>query len=526
MQFLVACSRKIWEKIRKKRVPPPPQTYATGLRCTYRTCTLYALYKVHVHCMHSLTHDVRLCNSYIDTHMYVDTILKINSFFNNYLNFSFLFFVCRGHSSDHTKVFREDYGRLAELRAMVPSSVHVCVLTATATEEVKDLICSNLCLSDLKCIEQSPNRKNVRYGYVKVHSSDPTDSFDWLVDKLKREGSDMDRIIIFCQTRDQCDQLYGHFEAAIGDRRINPLEREYAMFHAWTPQRNKDNIIQSFTSDDGRVRVLFATVAFGMGIDAKGVNNIIHFGSPKTILDYMQETGRAGRDGSNSLALLIDYPRANSRRKPDDAMKAYATNSSECRRKCLLKHFKDTAAEAEFSCCSVCDQNTDFWVESACLALGKTANRFEKICRQVLPVDFSNVKRALTDYQEELLVQLPTGPSGIRTLTGDIPTGITKQLIDRLAENCSEVLSLNEFQKKHPFFNAEQGQQVYHIIEEQLTECCIIHTIHPSAVQDVESDDSSSSASQTEYAAIEFVSDTEGPDELSDDSVSDDDDDD
>lgn len=66
------------------------------------------------------------------------------------------------------------------------------------------------------------------------------------------------------------------------------------MLHSCTPSANKNDILKSFQSENGTIRLLIATIAFGMGIDCKGVHRIIHYGPSKNVEAYLQETGRAG----------------------------------------------------------------------------------------------------------------------------------------------------------------------------------------------------------------------------------------
>ena len=77
------------------------------------------------------------------------------------------------------------------------------------------------------------------------------------------------------------------------------------MLHSCTPLANKENIIKSFTAEQGVIHVLVATVTFGMGVNCKAVSRIIHFGPAKNIQSYAEETGRAGRDGSQAIAFLL-----------------------------------------------------------------------------------------------------------------------------------------------------------------------------------------------------------------------------
>ena len=69
------------------------------------------------------------------------------------------------------------------------------------------------------------------------------------------------------------------------------------MLHSCTSEANKHNILESILSDNGTIRLLIATTAFGIGVDCQGVHRVIHFGPSKNVESHFQETGRAGRDG-------------------------------------------------------------------------------------------------------------------------------------------------------------------------------------------------------------------------------------
>ena len=90
---------------------------------------------------------------------------------------------------------------------------------------------------------------------------------------------------------------------------ICTLETTYVlveMLHSCTPAaNNKQYILHSFQSEDGTICVLVATIAFGMGVNCKGVHRVIHYGPSKNVEAYVQETGRAGRDGTQSHAYIL-----------------------------------------------------------------------------------------------------------------------------------------------------------------------------------------------------------------------------
>ena len=83
-----------------------------------------------------------------------------------------------------------------------------------------------------------------------------------------------------------------------------PENQIFAQYHAPQTAVMKSLIIKELSSNSPKIRVVFATVAMGMGVDIPTIRHIIHIGPPRTIREYVQETGRAGRDGSKSKAVL------------------------------------------------------------------------------------------------------------------------------------------------------------------------------------------------------------------------------
>ena len=112
---------------------------------------------------------------------------------------------------------------------------------------------------------------------------------------------------------------------------------DLSRYHANTDADIKLHISESMRDVKGKVRLLICTTAFGMGVDCKGLHRVIHFGPPSDVDDYIQETGRIGRDGVQSSL-------AGSKLSPH--MRVYLANTEICRREILLKSFGQQKQDA------------------------------------------------------------------------------------------------------------------------------------------------------------------------------------
>ena len=145
---------------------------------------------------------------------------------------------------------------------------------------------------------------------------------------------------------------------ASGDN-SDPRQRTLEMYHARIDDQNKDHILSSFSDTDGCIRVLIATIAYGMGIDCKGVRTVIHYGPPRNVEAYLQESGRAGRSAEPGCRAIVLYSNVMLQHCDDDIVE-YVRNDSTCRRRVLLNHFdcdKDFVQyENPHECCDLCQK--------------------------------------------------------------------------------------------------------------------------------------------------------------------------
>ena len=271
--------------------------------------------------------------------------------------------LCRGQSGETGKVaFRVWYNNIQGLWSLLPNIPFVA-LTATAMKSTREKNCDTLNMSSPEFIILSPDRSNISYAVVKMSNQvNVIEYCDWLLQMLETSGVQCDRTIIYCQTVNQCSTLYSLFSAILGPKiymdHSKPNSKEWLleMMHARTPDSVKETILNSMAQDNGHIRILVCTIAFGMGVDAKGVGNIINFGPSRNLESYVQESGRCSRDGKQGNCVILYFGRMLTMVSKD--MRDYVLTQS-CRRQDINKYFDkpvklNTQKPLGHYCCDNC----------------------------------------------------------------------------------------------------------------------------------------------------------------------------
>ncbi len=260
---------------------------------------------------------------------------------------------CRGET------FRPILTHIGEVRSILPESVNLLALTATATTTVRTSVSEILGLQNPIVIVMSPCKNNIVYAVSKFNN---IDTFAPLLDRLRTDGVRAPRTIIYCQRYDDCSSLYMYFKHGLKEKFTYPTGapdlskfRLVEMFCGCTDLEVKNQIIKSFGSES-QLRIVCATISFGLGVDCRDVRQVIHLGSPEDIDAYIQETGRGGRDGKHSLALLLSHKRGG-KFVCEKSMLQYENNSTICRRNLLFQNidnYKPFQTDYKCMCCDVC----------------------------------------------------------------------------------------------------------------------------------------------------------------------------
>lgn len=362
--------------------------------------------------------------------------------------------------------FRPEYRRISEIRQLFPKAVCLA-LTATATETVRKDIKKTLKLGQNKDYNEfisSFNRPNIyldvisksgstnsKLNGIKLSRADEI-TLDFIKSHQKESG------IIYCFSRKKVDEL----TTLLQSQGYSALP-----YHAGLNDTTRSQNQSDFIKDN--VKIIVATLAFGMGINKPNVRYVIHYDLPKSIEQYYQEIGRAGRDGLQSTALLlysygdtkklsyfIEEKAEKERKIAEEHLKKmvqYAETTT-CKREFLLNHFgeslnKDTNTTEE-NCCSSCENKdsllTDVTIPCQKLmsAILRTKEKFG--AHYVIDVLLGSKQKKILDYQHDTLSVYGIGTEYSKTDWLNITNLLIAEKYILKSEDYN-VLSLTEFAK-------------------------------------------------------------------------------
>src|SRR5438552_2397371 len=246
--------------------------------------------------------------------------------------------------------FRPEYRELKKLRTHFPD-VPMMALTATATERVRADIVKQLKLREPRCYVASFDRPNLTYRIVPKAAR-----YEQLLEFIRSRPNESG--IVYCASRKSADSLA---------RNLNEDSVSAKPYHAGLTSAERTKNQEAFLRDD--VRVVTATIAFGMGINKPNVRFVAHYDLPKNLESYYQETGRAGRDGLPSECVLLfsasdvakqlhfieekSESEARIAREQLRQMVHYA-ETRECRRETLLRYFGEEHTKPSCEGCDNC----------------------------------------------------------------------------------------------------------------------------------------------------------------------------
>ena len=247
--------------------------------------------------------------------------------------------------------FRSDYRNLSQLKVLFPT-INIAAFTATATKKVQEDISVSLCLSNPVELRGKTYRSNLK------------------INTELRVSNGKKQLVDFLQMhKDECGIVYAFSRKEVENIALYLQDKGYKAkaYHAGISNDIRAEVYKEFIYED--IDIVVATIAFGMGIDKSNIRFVVHMSMPKTMENFYQEIGRAGRDGLDSETLLL-YTKSDEiqrRMLIEDIQnieyknfmyaklnKMYSlANTSECKHQKIALYFDDEIDICE-SLCSSC----------------------------------------------------------------------------------------------------------------------------------------------------------------------------
>jgi len=184
--------------------------------------------------------------------------------------------------------FRPAYMQIADLKIHRPN-LKFLALTASATPEVQQDICTQLKFKEVNTFKKSFARPNLLYSVVEADSR--IHKLIEIVQKVKGSA------IVYCKSRRRCQEIA---------ELLQQHQQSAEFYHAGLPQVVRNERQEKWINNE--IRIIVCTNAFGMGIDKPDVRLVVHADCPDSLEHYYQEAGRAGRDGKKAFAVLLRSP--------------------------------------------------------------------------------------------------------------------------------------------------------------------------------------------------------------------------
>lgn len=250
--------------------------------------------------------------------------------------------------------FRPKYTAIGPERQRFPQ-VPVLALTATANHAVRSDVISCLGIHGCVTLEQSFNRPNLKYEIVQKDSNMADGIANFINTYYPKECG-----IIYCLSQKDCEDM---------SSKLGPLNVSVAYYHAGMQPEDKMAVQEQWANNT--VKVICATIAFGMGIDKADVRFVIHSSLPSSLEGYYQETGRAGRDGKESLCRLYYSYRDFQRHSQMISKQVFENETSQ-----RVRQLKERLQNRLLQVLSYCENKMDC---RRVLLLGHFGEEFEKV---------------------------------------------------------------------------------------------------------------------------------------------------
>ncbi|CAG8541003.1 5964_t:CDS:2, partial [Diversispora eburnea] len=330
--------------------------------------------------------------------------------------------------------FRPDYVELGKMKCIFPD-IPVMALTATATTIVREDLIRNLGISNCKVFTTGFNRKNLIYEVRKKSSNVEGQIYKFIQDSSNKDKTG----IIYCTSKASCEKVA---------KKLTEHGLKAAYYHAGMDKQDRLRLQDDWHS--GRIHIIVATNAFGMGIDKPDVRYVIHHSFPQSLEGYYQETGRAGRDGLDSKCILFysyadKFPiqklidscegenvQKRQQRENLKEMIRYCENQIDCRREIILHYFEESfdRKECKQGCDNCQNQPTISRIQFDATEIAKIMVQLIKL-NQRAHVTMQQIVKMMNQDTDKNLIKI-VQRKNLKLPPGFQPTDLTRDEIEKI----------------------------------------------------------------------------------------------
>ena len=349
-------------------------------------------------------------------------------------------------------------------------------LTGTADDRMRARIKRQLAMSRTTCsIILSPERANIRHTVMKVTKNVYLQHFRWVTEMVKIDSVKAPKTIIFCTSLSDVAKLVSNLFAMLGDALYEPgkphhlSNRLVGIYHAHTHSKYKERVLSSVKSLSRTIRVVIATTALGMGVNFPDVKYIVHAGPERSLVDYIQAAGRAGRNGVRAHDIEI-YHGNQLAQCAADAKEFVRTDG--CIRKALFRNFSSNVLPVQplHDCCSNCAAHCNCQQENCeepLPFLKPTGGEEENL--NVREHDVTSDERKT--FKEALMEEKACLDLGQQSVfEAALAHGFSTELVRAVTADCEHIFTVEYLTENFPIFNIKHAvtilEYIYEIFED------------------------------------------------------------
>jgi superfamily II DNA helicase RecQ len=284
------------------------------------------------------------------------------------------------------------------------------------------------------------------------------DAFCWLLNEFESKKETLPRHIIFSESISDVSKIYAIFRKRMGE------SEHYEMFHSKTVESKKEYIRSDMTKD-GKIRILICTNSAGMGVNFYKVCNIIHYGLPREMDTFVQQMGRAGRDGEYAHELIVYKFHKGQLKRVEEELVQLAKDTK-CRREILCSSYgcKLDQVVPMHMCCDICEKSCK--CDDLNCPNTHPAHLFElkedqvdHMCRDVNSADRVLLKQKLDALQFKL--------SNFSTVVkSELIHGLSVDVIDYVVQHVENIFTPEDIMKNCAVWSYDVASQISNVINE------------------------------------------------------------